>query len=368
MAKKERLIALDVLRGITIASMILVNTPGSWSYVYWPLLHAKWHGFTPTDAVFPFFLFIVGVSIHFAFKNFRSSEHKKAIKKIVKRTFIIFAIGLFLNLFPKFNFETVRYFGVLQRIAIAYGVSATLCLFFKKRMLTYITVLILVSYWAILYFFVPENPFGPQTNLVGKIDLYLFGPNHIWKGLGFPFDPEGLLSTMPAIATVLIGALTGSFLSEFSNITVKIKTLLSYGFGLVLLGYIWGLVFPINKSLWSSTFVCFSAGWAMIVLAFLIWIIDQKKYTAWSKPFIHFGTNPLFIFVFSGLYAKTMIYLVKISNSQGQTTSAFSYIYKNIFVPIAGNMNGSLLFAITHIVFFWSLVYLLHRNKIFIKI
>lgn len=365
---KKRLKALDVLRGITIASMILVNTPGSWSYVYWPLLHAKWHGFTPTDAVFPFFLFIVGVSIHYAFKNFKPEDNKKALKKILKRTVLIFAIGFFLNLFPKFNFETVRYFGVLQRIALAYGLGATLCLFLNKKNIIYITGGILLAYWAILYFFVPENPFGPETNLVGKIDLYLFGPNHIWKGLGFPFDPEGLLSTLPSIATVLIGSLTGGFLSKSSNNSIKIKTLLSYGIGLVALGYVWGLVFPINKSIWSSTFVCFSAGWAMVLLALLIWVIDVKKYSTWSNPFIHFGTNPLFIFVFSGLYVKTMIYLIKITNSQGETTSALSYIYKNIFVPIAGNMNGSLLFAIAHIIFFWSLVYILYRNKIFIKI
>ncbi len=365
---KGRLKALDVLRGITIASMILVNTPGSWSYVYWPLLHAKWHGFTPTDTVFPFFLFIVGVSIHFAFKNFKKEDSKKGLKKIIKRTFMIFSIGLFLNLFPKFNFETVRYFGVLQRIAIAYGFGAALCLFFNKRALIYIITLILLTYWAILYFFVAENPFAPETNLVGKIDLYLFGPKHVWKGLGFPFDPEGLLSTLPSIATVLIGALTGGFLSETTEKSIKIKKLLVYGLVLVILGYIWGLIFPINKSLWTSSFVCFAAGWAMLILAFLIWIIDIKKYTKWSLPFIHFGTNPLFIFVFSGLYVKTMIYLVKFTNTEGKTISGLSYIYQNIFVPIAGNMNGSLLFAIAHIIFFWSLVYVLFRNKIFIKI
>ena len=365
---KKRLKALDVLRGITIASMILVNTPGSWSYVYWPLLHAKWHGFTPTDAVFPFFLFIVGVSIHFAFKNFRPQENKKALKKIVKRTIIIFTIGLFLNLYPKFNFETVRYLGVLQRIAIVYGLGATLCLFFDKKKLIYITVGILFLYWGILYFLVPVNPFEPETNLVGKIDLYLFGANHIWKGLGFPFDPEGLLSTLPAIATALIGSLTGGFLSRNSDHILKIKKLLFFGFALVLLGYIWGFVFPINKSLWSSSYVCFAAGLAMLFLALLIWIIDVKKYNKWSKPFIHFGTNPLFIFVFSGLYVKTMIYLVSITNSKGEATSGLKYIYQNIFVPIAGNMNGSLLFAIAHIIFFWSLVYLLFRKKIFIKI
>ncbi|MEO9570655.1 MAG: DUF5009 domain-containing protein [Polaribacter sp.] len=365
---KRRLKALDVLRGITISSMILVNTPGSWSYVYWPFLHAKWHGFTPTDAVFPFFLFIVGVSIHFAFKNFKPEESSKALKKIIKRTIIIFSIGLFLNLFPKFNFETVRYFGVLQRIAIAYGIGASVCLFVNKRNLTYIIVVILVAYWAILYFFVSENPFGPQTNLVGKIDLYLFGSNHIWKGLGFPFDPEGLLSTLPSIATVLIGTLTGGFLSKSSKNTIKINTLLGYGIGLLILGFIWGFVFPINKSLWTSSYVCFSAGWAMLILALLIWVIDVKKHIKWSQPFIHFGTNPLFIFVFSGLYVKTMIYLVKITNTQGETTSGLKYIYQNIFIPIAGNMNGSLLFAIAHMLFFWNLVYVLYKNKIFIKI
>jgi len=365
---KGRLKALDVLRGITIASMILVNTPGSWSYVYWPLLHAKWHGFTPTDAVFPSFLFIVGVSIHFAFKNFRKYEHKKAVQKIVKRTIIIFSIGLFLNLFPRFNFDTVRYFGVLQRIAIAYGIGAFLCLFFSKKNLLFITGVILLVYWGILYFLVPENPFEPQTNLVGKIDLYLFGANHIWKGLGFPFDPEGVLSTLPSVATVLIGALTGSFLSKSIENIIKIKMLLSYGIGLVVLGSVWGLFFPINKALWTSTYVCFAAGWAMLVLAFLIWLIDVKKQLKWAQPFIHFGTNPLFIFVFSGLYIKTIIYLVKITNSQEEIITGYKYIYQNIFVPFAGNMNGSLLFAIAHIVFFWSLVYVLFRNKIFIKI
>lgn len=368
MIKKERLIALDVLRGITIAAMILVNTPGSWAYVYWPLLHAKWDGFTPTDAVFPFFLFIVGVSIHFAFKNFNPEDHKIALKKIIKRTIIIFSIGLFLNLFPKFNFETVRYFGVLQRIAIAYGIGATICLYLNKKNILYVAASILIVYWAILYFLVPENPFGPETNLVGKIDLYLFGKNHIWKGLGFPFDPEGLLSTLPSVSTVLIGSLTGAFLSMSASITFKIKKLILYGIALVVLGYVWGFVFPINKSLWSSSFVCFSAGWAMLILALLIWIIDVKKYTTWSQPFIHFGTNSLFIFVFSGLYVKTMIYLVKIPNGEGKSTSALSYIYQNIFVPIAGNMNGSLLFAIAHIIFFWSLVYILYKRKIFIKI
>ncbi|WP_299669782.1 acyltransferase family protein [uncultured Polaribacter sp.] len=365
---KARIKALDVLRGITIAAMILVNTPGNWAYVYWPLLHAKWHGFTPTDAIFPFFLFIVGVSIHFALKDFKPKEHTKAFKKISKRVVIIFAIGLFLNLFPKFNFETVRFFGVLQRIAIAYGIGAFLYLFFNKKSLTYIAVGILIGYWGVLYFLIPENPFEPQTNLVGKIDLFLFGSNHLWKGLGFPFDPEGLLSTLPSITTVIIGSLTGKLLSKPITNPHKIKILLIYGIGLIALGYVWSFVFPINKSLWTSSFVCVSAGLAMLTLALFIWIIDVKKQHTWSQPFIHFGTNSLFIFVFSGLYVKTMMYLVKMTNEQGETVNGLKYMYQNIFVPIAGKMNGSLLFAITHIIFFWALVYVLYKNKIFIKI
>lgn len=368
MNSNTRLTALDVLRGITIALMILVNTPGSWSYVYWPLLHAEWHGFTPTDAIFPFFLFIVGVSIHFAFKKFNKEDHKKALKKIVKRTILIFAIGMFLNLFPKFNFDTVRVFGVLQRIAIAYGIGATLCLFLNKKILIYITIGVLVLYWGLLYFLVPENPFEPQTNLVGKIDLFLFGPKHMWQGLGFPFDPEGLFSSLSSVATVIIGNLVGSLITKSTTNLKTVKSLIIYGFALIVIGWVWGYIFPINKSLWTSSYVCFSAGLAMVVLASLIWIIDIKGFNRWSNPFIHFGTNSLFIFVFAGLYGRVMIYLIKITSTQGETINGYQYIYTKLFVPISGNMNGSLLFAIMHIIFFWGLVYILFKNKIFIKI
>lgn len=363
-----RLIALDVLRGLTIALMILVNTPGSWSFVYPPLLHAKWHGLTPTDLVFPFFLFIVGVSTHYAFKKFGPEQHKQALKKIIKRTFLIFAIGLFLNLYPKFNFESVRVFGVLQRIAIAYGIGATLCLFLNKKLLIYSTIGILLLYWGLLYFLVPENPYGPQTNLVGKIDLFLLGPNHVWKGLGFPFDPEGLLSTLPAIGTVIIGNLTGKLIAKSTTNLETVKSLIIYGSILVVIGLVWAYVFPINKSLWTSSYVSLTAGLAMVFLALLIWIIDIKGLKKWSQPFIHFGTNPLFIFVFSGLYVKSIIYLVSYTNSQGETLTGYQYLYNKLFVPMAGNMNGSLLFAIVHILLFWGLVYVLFKRKIFIKI
>jgi len=368
MTSNTRLVALDVFRGLTIALMILVNTPGSWSYVYPPLLHAKWNGITPTDLVFPFFLFIVGVSTYFAFKKFTPQQYNSALKKIFKRTLIIFGIGLFLNLFPKFNFDTVRIFGVLQRIAIAYGIGATLCLFVKKRMLIYITISILFLYWWLLYFFVSVNPYGPQTNLVGKIDLFLFGTKHIWKGLGFFFDPEGLLSSLPSIGTVIIGNLTGRFIIKSKTNLNSVKFLFIWGCVLIILGWFWGYFFPINKSLWTSSYVCLTSGFAMIFFALLIWIIDVKGINKWSKPFIHFGTNSLFIFVFSSLYIKSMIYLIKYTNALGETISGYQYIYMKLFVPIVGNINGSLLFAITHTLFFWSIVFVLFKKKIFIKI
>ena len=368
MELKSRLIALDVLRGSTIALMILVNTPGSWSYVYPPLLHAKWHGFTPTDAVFPFFLFIVGVSVHFAFKKYSLKQYNRALLKIGKRTLIIFAIGFFLNLYPKFNFDTVRVFGVLQRIAIAYGIGAVLCLLLNKKMLVFTLISILLVYWGLLYFLVPDNPYEPQTNLVGKIDLFLLGPEHVWKGLGFPFDPEGLLSSLPAIGTVIIGNFTGQLITKSNSNLNTVKNLSIYGSILIAIGWLWGDIFPINKSLWTSSYVCFSAGLAIMFLALLIWIIDIKGYKKWSTPFIHFGTNPLFIFVLSGLYVKSIIYLVKFTNDHEETVTGYEKLYNELFVPLADKMNGSLLFAITHIIFFWALVYILFKKKIFIKI
>lgn len=365
----QRLIALDVLRGLTIALMIMVNTPGSWSYVYPPLLHAKWHGCTPTDLVFPFFLFIVGVSMFYSFKKFKKGITSTSFKKVIKRTLIIFLLGLFLNLFPKFDFEHVRYLGVLQRIAIAYGLTALLCLQFNVKVLKYVFVSILLGYWGLLYVGNPIDPFAKIGNLVQQLDLTLLGENHMYKGLGFTFDPEGLLSSLPSIATVLLGYFTGNIIETSKNILNTIKKLILYGVILTLVGFVWGTVFPINKSLWTSTYVIYTGGLALLFLAFLLWIIDVKGLKKWSTPFIHFGTNPLFIFMFSGIYVKTIIYLVDgIDSSTGETLTGYSYLYKHIFVPIAGNMNGSLLFAITHIIFFWFLTYILYRRKIFIKI
>jgi len=368
MAVAQRLIALDVLRGLTIALMIMVNTPGSWGYVYPPLLHAKWHGCTPTDLVFPFFLFIVGVSMFYSFKKFEKGITKVSFKKVIKRTLIIFLLGLFLNLFPKFNFENVRFLGVLQRIAIAYGLTALLCLQFNVKTLKYIFVSILLGYWAILYFGNPIDPYAPTGNLVQLVDLAILGENHMYKGLGFTFDPEGLLSSLPSIATVLLGYFAGNIIQVSTGTMETIKKFVMYGLILAVVGLVWGTIFPINKSLWTSTYVIYAGGLALLFLALLLFIIDVKGFNKWSIPFIHFGTNPLFIFMFSGIYVKTIIYLIKIAGPNGEALTGYSYMYKHVFVPIAGNMNGSLLFAIAHIIFFWFLTYVLYRRKIFIKI
>jgi len=364
----KRLIALDVLRGLTIALMIMVNTPGSWTYVYAPLRHAKWHGCTPTDLVFPFFLFIVGVSMWYSFKKFGTGITKKGLLKVLKRVLTIFLLGLFLNAFPKFDFEHLRFFGVLQRIAIAYGIAAILCMQFNYKQLLLIVMFILFGYWMLLFLGGSNDVYSLTSNIVGKVDLLLFGENHIYKGFGIPFDPEGLLSSIPSVATVLIGYFTGRIIENSIHITSAIKKMIVIGLITASMGWVWGLIFPINKPLWTSSYVLYTGGLAMIFLAFLLWVIDVKKISKWTSPFIHFGTNPLFIFMFSILYVKVIIYLVKFTNTEGEIVSGYTYLFKTIFVPIAGNMNGSLLFAVSHIISFWFLTYLLYRKKIFIKI
>jgi len=364
----KRLMALDVLRGLTIALMILVNTPGSWSYVYPPLLHAKWHGCTPTDLVFPFFLFIVGVSMWYAFKKFDKGITKPALLKVLKRFSIMFLLGLLLNAFPKFDLESLRFMGVLQRIAVAYLIGALFCMQFSFKQLLYIFGALLVGYWGVLQISIEPDVYSLTDNLVRKVDLFLLGENHMYKGFGIPFDPEGLLSCIPSVATVLLGYFSGRLITGVSDVMTAIKSLVIYGSLAVAMGTVWSYWFPINKALWTSTYVLYTGGLAMLFLAFLLFLIDVKSVKKWATPFIHFGTNPLFIFVFSGLFAKALIYLVSISNSLGEVETGYAYLYNHVFVPIGGNMNGSLLFAITHIIMYWFITYVMYKRKIFIKI
>lgn len=360
----KRLLALDILRGLTIALMILVNTPGSWSYVYPPLRHAPWNGCTPTDLVFPFFLFIVGTSMWYSFKKYGTGLTKSGLKKVLKRFILIYLIGLFLNAFPNFDFENLRIYGVLQRIAIAYAIAALLCMQFDYKKLLYITGILLLGYWAIIHF---GGTYELEGNVVRKLDLWLFGENHVYGGYGIPFDPEGLLSSIPSVATVLLGYFSGRIIETSGDVMNAIKKLLIVGIVLVVLGKIWDLGFPINKPIWSSSYVLYTGGLAMLFFSLLLWLIDVKNIKTVFKPFWHYGMNPLFIYVLSGMIGDIFGFW-NVTNANGDTVSSMSYFYSDVLVPVFGNLNGSLAYALAHVIFLWLVAYVMYKRKIFIKI
>src|SRR4051812_9801377 len=290
-----RMTSLDVLRGLTIAGMILVNNPGDWEAIYSPLEHAPWHGWTPTDLVFPFFLFTVGVSINLALARRAESGGSKRdlYVKIIRRTVIIFALGLFLVGFPHFNFATTRIPGVLQRIAVCYLIASLIFLNTKWRAQALIAAALLLIYWAVMKL-IPVPGFGAgnlemEGNLAAYVDRQLLG-GHTWKPL---YDPEGILSTIPAVATALCGVLTGHLLRSGRAPAEKAAAMFVAGLSGVIAGWVWNFWFPINKALWTSSYVLFTAGLALQFLALCYWLVDIKGYRAWAKPFLIFGTNAL---------------------------------------------------------------------------
>ncbi|MBT3299514.1 MAG: hypothetical protein HN657_07815 [Candidatus Marinimicrobia bacterium] len=370
MTKPRRIYSIDVFRGMTIALMILVNNPGSWSHVYAPLLHAKWHGCTLTDLVFPFFLFIVGASMRFAFVRWHHYGSKEFYIHVFWRTFSIFMAGLLLNAFPfirqNWDWTTFRIMGVLQRIALAYGLASIIAIRFDFKQIIQIISGILLAYWALLWFGSSGNPYEVESNFVRIFDMWILGENHLWSGFGLQFDPEGLLSTFPSVGTVLLGYLAGGMIQTSKQYSDCAKRMAIFGFGLTIIGFIWGFIFPINKALWTSSYVLFTGGIALLVLSALTWIIDGKQ---WKKPFWIFevfGTNSLFIFVGSGLWAKTIL-KIKFTLEEN-TISGYGYLYQTIFQPFAGDLNGSLLFALSHVLGWWFILYWLYRKKIFIKL
>lgn len=349
--------------------MILVNMPGSWSHVYAPLRHAKWHGCTPTDLVFPFFLFIVGVAMTYSFRTYEHRLSPGALKKIARRVALIFLIGLFLNAFPFHKpLSELRILGVLQRIAIAYGIGALLYLSLDRAKLIFASALILIGYWLLLLGFGQGDPFALETNLVRTIDLKILGESHVWGGFGVPFDPEGLLSTIPAVVTVILGALTGRMIHSAAHLRSAVVKILLAGGAAVVLGKIWGLAFPINKALWTSSYVLYTAGLAMLFLSVLLWIIDVRGYRRWAYPFVVFGMNPLLLYALSGIWVRTYLYLIRFETADGTATNAYKWLYQSIFEPVAGPLNGSLLFAVSHVFLFWLILLVLYRKRIFIKI
>ncbi len=370
MKPTQRYLALDVLRGITIAAMITVNTPGSWAHIFSPLEHSKWHGCTPTDLVFPFFLFVVGVSMFFSFSKYNNSLNKESLLKIGKRTLLIFAIGLFLNSFPQWmtDYSKLRIVGVLQRIALAYGIGSLIVLATQRKYLPFVGASILLLYWGILYFMGGTDPYSLAGNAAIPFDKAILGENHLYKGFGIPFDPEGLLSTIPAIVTVILGYLAGGIIKQTEKVRVP-RILSIYGIIGVAAGFLWGMLFPINKPLWTSSYVLYSAGWALLVLALLIWIIDLKGYTKWTSFFVVFGMNPLIIFALSGLYARSISRFIHVTENDGSVVNGYTWLYQHVFMPLSPDLRvSSLLFALSHIVLFWLIGLILYKKKIFIKV
>ena len=371
--KINRFLALDIFRGATIALMVIVNTPGTWSYVYGPLRHAEWHGCTLTDLVFPFFLFIIGVSMRFSFDKYDICKYGPLFNKIIFRTITIFSIGLLLNAFPfirqNWDWSSFRILGVLQRIALAYFFASFIVLRLDVKGLVKISFFLLVGYWLLLMsygFYSGQDPYSLKYNLILVIDSFLLGENHLYGGTGIQFDPEGLLSTIPSIVTILIGFLVGTMIKTTNDHQDNIQRMVVLGSLLIITGWLWSFGFPINKQLWTSSYVLYTAGIAIILLSGMIWMADIKKIDWWTKPFVILGSNAIFLYVLSSLWVKI---LLKISfELDGKIVSGYFYLYKTIFQPIAGNINGSLFFAISHVLMFLLILTWMHRKKIFIRI
>ncbi|MEM7573723.1 MAG: heparan-alpha-glucosaminide N-acetyltransferase domain-containing protein [Bacteroidota bacterium] len=369
---KNRLLAIDVLRGMTIALMILVNNPGSWGHVYAPFLHASWHGCTPTDLVFPFFIFTVGLSMAFSLGKNQDKTNGFLLSKALNRAILIVLVGFLLNWFPFYDrhISDVRIFGVLQRIGLAYGLAATLVILIRKeRLLVFTSAGLLLAYWAIQYF-------GGSLSLEGNInlqaDLAILPADRLYGGFGISFDPEGILGTISAAAHIMLGYLIGLRLYRtvktadgFSTTGVVkiIPKLLLVGLIGLSLGLAWNyLDYPINKPIWTSSYVLYTAGWATLTLATLLYLLDVVQVRKWAFPFRVFGLNPLAAFVLSGVVAKLM-FRIKI----GDQTS-WGYVYSHWLQPVFGDKSGSLVQALLMVGVIYLAALAMYRRRMIIKL
>jgi predicted acyltransferase len=381
-ARPARIISLDVFRGITVASMILVNDPGTWGAMYWPLDHAEWNGWTPTDLIFPFFLFIAGVSMTFSFaaRLGRGSTRAGLAGHVLVRSLSILVIGLFLNVFPHFHFSTMRYPGVLPRIAVCYLMAGLLVVGTARRAdfddfvtnipaVTGTILVLLIGYWAAMRL-IPVPGIGPANldpanNLAAWLDRrVMYG--HLWGQLKQVRDPEGILSTFPAIGSVLCGVLTGEWMRRTKTNERKFAGLMIVGVITMIVGRLLHPLFPINKNLWTSTFVIFTAGFAMVILAICFWMVDMRGWRRWTQPFLVFGSNAISAFILSFLLsiASTNFHV----NDNGRERSVHGYIYSHWFASIAKPKNASLLFAIFFVLVCYLPLLLLYRRRVFIKL
>lgn len=360
---KDRILSVDIFRGMTIILMVLVNTPGTWSSVYAPLLHAEWHGYTPTDLVFPFFLFIVGTSIVFSYQN--KSIDAGVYKKITVRSLKLIGLGLFLGAFTiSFpfikDFADIRFPGVLQRIGVVFFFAAILFINVKWKTLLGITIALLVGYWLLMTL-VPVNGIASTldrapNNFANWLDVQVFG-THNYKA---DYDPEGLLSTLPSIASALLGVFTGLILT--SKQTKKATILFGLGGSLLIIGHLWDLFFPINKALWTSSFVLVTAGWANLILALIYYLTDVKK-LEFGSIFKYIGANAIIVYFLSSFIAKIMGQ-IKVGD-----TSLHGWLFQKVYVHSFMSMElSSLLYALSVVTFYCFLAYFLYKKRIFIKV
>lgn len=372
--KPERFLSLDVFRGLTIALMIIVNTPGTGAQIYPYLIHAKWFGFTLADLVFPSFLFAMGNAMSFSMIKLKNATPTVVWKKILKRTIIIFLLGYLMYWFPFFTMgedglmlkpiSETRIMGVLQRIALCYFFAMIIFYYLSEKAALIVSAIILLGYWAVLYIFgEPGAKLEMATNAASKFDLAILGIGHIYKKDSIPFDPEGLLSTFPAIVNVIVGYLAGIFIQKKGKSFEGISKLLMAGFLIVSLALWWNLIFPISKKLWTSPFTLYTVGLDLSIIAILIYVIELKKISIGIKFFDVFGKNPLFIYLFSELFFISLR-LIPV----GGGLDAFEWVSERIFQVIFPGPFGSLATAIVYVLFCWSLGWWLYKKKIYIKI
>lgn len=391
--KSNRYVALDVLRGMTVAGMIVVNNPGSWSHIFSPLKHAAWNGCTPTDLVFPFFLFVVGAAMAFSFAKHEEKFDGKSVRRLLKRGLLIFLVGLGLNAFPFYptspnpemtfgeNYlywlQHLRIFGVLQRIALCYIVGGLIALWLKsQKKITIALVSLLAIHWIVLRVFGGDGWSTLQGNISGKIDVALLGANHVYHGFGIPFDPEGLLGVVSGSGTVLLGYLMGQIIRTTPEKIEAVAKLYTIGLVCLGLGCVLSIWLPINKALWTGSYVFYAGGWAIVMLAFFIYFIDIKGKEKAFFPFKALGMNPLFVFVMAGVFTKVFGRVIKWTYQTVQdgvvvekTTSAASWFYRNCCVSIFGNNEyASLMYALVYVAIFLSLAVWLYKKKVFIKL
>lgn len=395
---KERFYSLDVFRGATVALMILVNNPGSWSHIYTPLEHAPWHGCTPTDLVFPFFLFAVGNALAFVMPKFEFEGNSYFWKKILKRTIFILLLGIFLNWFPFIKWDNdqivfkpwqymdrtgnpqgVRILGVLQRIALSYCFASIIIYFLKIRIAFVISCIMLLGYWFLCLAGNPADPFSVEGWFGTAVDKIILTPAHMYHGElinGVPivFDPEGLMSLFCAIVQVMFGYFAGDYILKRGKTHEMINGLFVAGCILIFTGYCWNMVFPINKKIWTSSYTVYTSGLAMLVLSIFIYTIEFKQWRGvCSKFFDVFGKNPLFIFVLSGMLPR-LLALIRIPNGTNSIglpvyLSPLGWFYEHICKPISINLNnGSLFYALCMLLMYWSIVYWLDKKNIYIKV